>query len=80
MSVDRWELTSIDSHEVLGRGTIYVIAGIQGFNPRALVLERVTVDGRAARVRGVETFALVDPSGFPFGLLLEWLEPVDGEP
>lgn len=57
-------------HEVTGRGWVATFPGAPGFDPRPLVGQQVLIDGKAYTVRGVETFAIPDASGKPFGLLV----------
>lgn len=53
------------------QGPVATFAGIPGVDPRPLVNLEVEIDGRVYTVRGVETFAIRDASGKPFGLLVE---------
>lgn len=64
------EFTAAGWFEIRGRGWVASIAGIDDFDPRTLVSQQVEVDGKSYVVRGVETFAIANVSGKPFGLLV----------
>jgi len=64
-------LVAADWYQIPGRGWVAVFAGIDGFNPRPLTGQTVEIDGRCYVVRGVETRMIPDPSGHPFGLLVD---------
>lgn len=63
-------LTSADLIVVAGR-PVFTFAGVPGLDPRGLHGRIVTIDGHRYRVSGVETHAIVDASGFPFGLRVD---------
>ena len=63
--------TAADWFEIRGRGWCAAIAGIDRFNPRPLVGQQVEIDGKTYTVQGVETHCIPDPSGHPFGLLVD---------
>jgi hypothetical protein len=63
-------LTSVDSFIVRGR-RVFNIAAVSGLDPRTLQDQVLVLDGQTVRVRGVETYAVVDATGQPFGLLVE---------
>ena len=56
--------------EINGRGWVATFPGAPGFDPRPLTGQQVMIDGKAYMVHGVETFAIPDASGKPFGLLV----------
>lgn len=54
------------------RGWMAIVAGVPGLDPRPLIGRRpVLIDGTPYTVRGVETFAIHNVTGRPFGLLVE---------
>ena len=63
-------LTGGDWYEITGRGWVATFRGAPGFDPRPLTGQQVLIDGKAYTVHGVETFAIPDASGKPFGLLV----------
>lgn len=52
-------------------GPVATFDGIPDFDPRPLVNRQVEIDGRVYTVRGVETLAIHNAAGKPFGLLVE---------
>ena len=46
----------------------FYFRGIPGLNPRTLQGEVVTIDGNLYTVTGVDTYAIYDATGLPFGL------------
>ena len=61
----------IKLHEIDRWGDIHICQGIDGLNPRTLINAKVNLDGSEVIVIAVETYALIDPSGFHFGVLLK---------
>lgn len=52
------------------RGWVATFRGFADLDPRPLSGQRVMVDGRSYTVLGVETFAISNATGQPFGLLV----------
>lgn len=50
---------------------VFTFYGIPDFNPRRLLREVVIIDGQRYKVIGVETHALHDVTGHPFGLMVQ---------
>lgn len=73
-------LTSADVVEVKGRGTMYTFHAVPKLNPRLLLQQLVMIDDVVYRVRGVESYALYDVTGLPFGLLVEDVRMDEGAP
>jgi hypothetical protein len=65
------ELTSADTFHVTGRGKVFAFKGIKGFHPGVLRGKEVMIDGMLYQVRGVELYAIPDPTGRDFGLLVK---------
>jgi hypothetical protein len=53
-----------------GRGWLYAVDPGEGVNPRLWAGQQIRLDGVVVRVKGVETFLCVDPSGMRCGVLL----------
>lgn len=52
-------------------GWVATFPGIPDIDPRPLSGQHVEIDGHLYTVRGVETFAIHNVTGKPFGLLVE---------
>ena len=68
-------LQSIDKVQIAGVGESTIFAGVDGLNPRTLQGQRVMVDGVEQLVKRVGTYAVMDPTGMAFELLLAPVEP-----
>jgi hypothetical protein len=64
------EFQAADWFTITGRGRVAAIKGIPGLNPGDLLNTEVLIDGKPYFIRGVETFAIPDPTGRDFGLLV----------
>lgn len=64
------EFTAQEWFTITGRGDVAAIKGIPGYKPEGLLHRYVKVDGIECYVRGVEMFAIPDPTGRDFGLLV----------
>lgn len=65
------KLTSADMFVIKNRGTVYTFDGIPGFDGRTLRGQQVNINGVVHRVKSVESYALLDTTSHPFGLLVE---------
>jgi len=74
------ELKSIGSLEISGVGTAYQCEGVEGLDPRSLAGTVVRLDEVTVLVRRVGTFAVMNPAGMHFELLVEplvnWRRPL----
>lgn len=64
------QLTAGDWYHASGRGWVATFPGVPGLDPRTLNGAQVEIDGKPYTVQGVETFAIHDATGKPFGLLV----------
>jgi len=53
-----------------GRSWVAVFSGVPDLDPRSLRGQQVEIDGKVHLVLGVETFAIHNVTGKPFGLLV----------
>lgn len=59
-------------HITVNGHDVFTFGAIDGFDPRSLVRgQQVSIDGGLFRVRGIETFALIDATGTSFGIMVE---------
>lgn len=65
-----WRLTAGDWHQIAGKGWAASFPGIPGLDPRSLHGQQVEIDGETYAVLGVETYAISNVTGKPFGLLV----------
>lgn len=64
--------TSADLHHLPSGRWAFIIDGIDGFNPRTLATgEIVEIDGQQYPLLGIEVYAIADPTGLPFGLVVD---------
>ena len=61
----------IKLHEINRWREIHICQGVDGLNPRTLIGAKVDLDGREVTVIAIETYAVMDPSGFNFGVVLD---------
>jgi hypothetical protein len=64
------ELTAARWYQVNGPGSVATFPGIDDLDPKSLLQQRVTIDGKEYIVLGVETQAVSNTTGKPFGLLI----------
>ena len=50
---------------------VFTFKGVAGLNPRTLLNEPVCIDGHEYDVLRVETYAVMDPTGMNFGLMVK---------
>ena len=61
----------IKLHEIDRWRDIHICQGVDGLNPRTLIGAKVDLDGRELTVIAIETYAVMDPAGFNFGVVLD---------
>ena len=64
------QFTAGDWVDTQGRGWVAYITGVDDLDPRSLTGQLVEIDGKPYSVQGVETFAIRNVTGKPFGLLV----------
>lgn len=68
------ELPEPAGWSTINQGPLASFAGIPGFDPRPLLHQRVCLGGTLYVVRGVETFAVFEVTGKPFGLMVREID------
>lgn len=65
------QLRQLDTFNEKGIGLVRICEGEKGLNPRTLPSTVVTVGGVTGEVCRVDTFAVMNPRGMRFGVLLK---------